>query len=240
MKNFDINKFTKTVCNDKRTLEMFRYLVNNAYIRVVNYHNTNLRDKNRFEREIAYFSRHFSPVHLSDIDEFFETHLWKKEKPGLIPAIFEGFRSHYDVIAPILDRYQFTGWFYIPSFFMDVPIEEQAEYSREHKLDITQPEVYPDNRIALTWDEVRKLSIEHEICCHTGNHFEITKETSEDDMKREIVGSKLRLESEIGRNVDVFCWLYGEEYSYNMKAHKFLEEAGYKYVVSNLKMEKIR
>lgn len=240
MKNFDINKFAKAVCNDKRTLEMFRYLVNNSYIRVVNYHNTNLRDKDRFEAEIAYFSKFFSPVNLADIDEFFTTHKWKKEKPGLIPAIFEGFRSHYDIIAPILDKYNFTGWFYIPSFFLDIPVEEQWEYSKEHELDVTEPEMFPDKRIAMTWDEVREIAQKHEICCHTGNHFQISKDTPDEDMHREIVESKRKLEKEIGRDVDVFCWLYGEEYSYNIRAHKYLEEAGYKYVVSNLKMEKIR
>lgn len=240
MKNFDINKFAKAVCNDKRTLEMFRYLVNNAYIRVVNYHNTNLRDRERFEAEIAYFHRFFSPVTLSDIDTFFETHKWPKKKPGLIPAFFEGFRSHYNIVAPILEKYGFTGWFYIPSFFMDVPVEEQWKYSQEHELEVTQPDMFPDQRIAMSWDEVRRLAARHEICCHTGNHFQISKETPEEDMYREIVLSKRKLEKEIGRDVNVFCWLYGEEYSYNIRAHKFLEEAGYQYVVSNLKMEKIR
>ena len=239
MRNFDIHKFARAVCSDKRTLEMFRYLVNNAYIRVVNYHNTNLRDAARFEAEIAYFQKYFSPVTLADIDAFFETHRWNKEKPGLIPAIFEGFRSHYNIIYPILEKYGFIGWFYIPSFFMDVPVEEQWEYSKIHDLDVTQPEMFQDKRIAMNWDEVREIAKRHEICCHTGNHFQITRETSDEDMHREIVVAKRKLESEIGRSVDVFCWLYGEEYSYNIRAHKYLEEAGYKYVVSNLKMEKI-
>lgn len=59
-------------------------------------------------------------------------------------------------------------------------------------------------------------------------------------MQREIVEAKRYLEEKIGREVEVFCWLYGEEYHYNEKAHKFLKEAGYKYVVSNLKLERIR
>ncbi len=240
MRNFDVQKFATELCRDKRNLEMFRYLVNNAYIRVVNYHNTNLQDAARFEAEIAYFAKHFSPVSLADIDAFFTTRKWNKEKPGLIPAIFEGFRSHYDVIAPILDRYNFRGWFYIPSFFMDVPVTQQLAYSQQHELDVTQPEMYPDGRFAMNWGEVVELSQRHEICCHTGNHFQISKQTPDEDMQREIVEAKRLLEAKIGRPVDVFCWLYGEEYNYNIRAHKFLEQAGYKYVLSNLKLEKIR
>ena len=58
-------------------------------------------------------------------------------------------------------------------------------------------------------------------------------------MYREIVVAKRRLEEKIGRPVDVFCWLYGEEYAFNVNAQKYLKEAGYRYVVSNLKLEKI-
>ena len=236
----DFERFIRHTCADKRTLEMFRYLVNNAYIRVVNYHNTDPQEMEQFDCEIAMFAKTFASVTVADIDKFFETGLWHKDKPGLIPAVFEGFRNQVDVMLPILEKYGFTAWFYIPSFFMDVPVEEQRQFAKDHHLRIVRSEVYPDGRFAMTWDEVRQVSKNHEICCHTGSHFEITKETSDEDMHREIVLSKRRIEEEIGRNVDVFCCLYGEEYSCNKQAHKHLKEAGYKYVVSNLKIEKIR
>ncbi len=235
-----MEKFIRLLAKDKRCFEMLRYLINNSYIRVVNYHNTNPADSGRFEAEIKYFSEHFVPVRMKDLDTFFATKRWPYEKPGLIPAIFEGFRNHYDVMLPILDRYQFTGWFYLPGFFMDVPVLEQLDFSEEHELNITDKDLYPDGRVAMNWDEVRRISENHEICCHSGTHFEITKETPDEDMYREIVLSKRHLEEKIGREVEVFCWLYGEEYSYNTRAQKYLKEAGYKYVLSNLKLEKIR
>lgn len=235
-----MEKFIRLLAKDKRCFEMLRYLINNSYIRVVNYHNTNPADSGRFEVEIKYFSEHFVPVRMKDLDTFFATKRWPYEKPGLIPAIFEGFRNHYDVMLPILDRYQFTGWFYLPGFFMDVPVLEQLDFSEEHELNITDKDLYPDGRVAMNWDEVRRISENHEICCHSGTHFEITKETPDEDMYREIVLSKRHLEEKTGREVEVFCWLYGEEYSYNTRAQKYLKEAGYKYVLSNLKLEKIR
>lgn len=235
-----IKTLLRTVSKDKRTLEMFRYLVNNAYIRVVNYHNTNDRDAKRLEAEIKYFSEHFVPVKVEDLDEFFKTGRWPYEKPGLIPAIFEGWRSHYDVMLKILDKYHFTGWFYIPSFFSEVSEKEQYAFTKTHHLRSTGEYMYPDGRIAMNGEEIKKLAQNHVVCCHTGSHFEITKETADEDMYREIVEAKRKLESYTGRPVDVFCWLAGEEYNYNPRTHKFLKEAGYKYVVSNLKMEKIK
>lgn len=238
--NFDIRKFAKSIAKDKRTLEMFRYLINHQFIRVVNYHNTNATSAERFGQEIKYFSENFVPVSVADLDTFFETGKWPYAKPGIIPAIFEGYRNHYDVMAPILDRYNMTGWFYIPGFFPEVPAQDQIAFCHEHRLRIRGEEQYPDGRIALNWEEIKTLSVKHEICCHTGSHFEIDKETSDEDMHREIVKSKQLLERHIQKPVDVFCWLAGEEYSYNIRAHKHLEEAGYKYVVSNLKIERIK
>ena len=74
----DLNNmdFLSTIAEDKRTLEMFRYLVNNAFIRVVNYHNTEKVDAERFEREIAAFAENFTSVSMEDIDRFFETRKW--------------------------------------------------------------------------------------------------------------------------------------------------------------------
>lgn len=233
------NDFLSSICYDKRTLEMFRYLMNNSYIRVVNYHNTDPVDADRFEREIASFAEHFTSVSIADIDRFFETRKWDKDKPGLIPAVFEGFRNQHDVMLPILEKYGFKAWYYIPSFFMDIPVSEQLRFAELYDLTVYRPEVYADGRYAMNWDEVRAIAEQHEICCHTGNHFQIGRDTPDYDMFREIVVAKRVLEEKIGRQVDVFCWLYGEEYAYNQRAQKYLKEAGYRYVVSNLKLEKI-
>jgi len=236
----DVQKFLKKISQDPRTLEMFRYLVNGAGIRVVNYHNTNDVDAGRFETEVKYFSEHFSPVTLKDLDIFFEERKWPHDKPGLIMNIFEGYRNHYDVMFPILEKYGFTGWFYIPALLTELPLENQADVARSHRLRVTSDDMYPDGRVMINGSEIREISRHHVICCHTGTHFEITKETSDEDMYREIVQSKRLLETYTGKPVDVFCWLAGEEYNYNKKAHKYLAEAGYRYVLSNLKMEKIK
>lgn len=72
----DAMSFLKTVSEDKRTLEMFRYLVNRSYIRVVNYHNTRQMHADRFEKEIAFFRKNFVSVTMDMLDEFFETRRW--------------------------------------------------------------------------------------------------------------------------------------------------------------------
>ncbi len=220
-------------------LEMMGRLSEGAFVRVVNYHNTKFRDAANFEAEIAAFAQHFSPVSLQDLDAWFATGRWEKEKPGLIPAIFEGYRNHYDVIFPILEKYGFRGWFYVPAFFPDVPVEQQQAFCKSHRLRTTAQDEYPDGRYALSWDELRALGQNHEICCHTGTHFELDEESTDEELRREIVESKRRLEAEIGRAVDVFCWLGGKEYADYPRSHPYLKEAGYRYLTCNLKIQKL-
>ena len=236
----DLQSMLTAVCEDKRTLEMFRYLVNGSYIRVVNYHNTRQMHADRFEREVASFAEHFVPVTIEMLDEFFETRVWPASKPGLIPAIYEGWRTHYDVYAKILDKYNFRGWFYIPAYFPDVPVEEQIPYCKPHGLRLFAQDDYDDPRCCMTWDEIRDLAQRHEICCHTGNHVPITPDMSEEEIRHELIDAKAHMEKMIGREVPVFCWRAGEEYARVQYTHKYFEEAGYRYVVSNLKLEKIK
>ena len=100
MSNLDIKKFAESLTRDRRTLEMFRYLVTNSYIRMIQYQNTASMDADRFENEIAAYAEHFCPVTTEDLDRFFETRKWPKKKPGLVIALFDGLRNQYDVMYP--------------------------------------------------------------------------------------------------------------------------------------------
>jgi len=229
----------KTACEDSRVMDLFRYIVNSSAIRVINYHNTSVCNIPRFEREIKMFGEHFGSTSIGDIDNFFETGKWRLNKPGLIPAVYEGWRNNYDVFFPLLGQAGYRGWFFIPSFFPDVDLSEQIAFTPRNGLRLSKLTKYKDGRVAMNWHEVRKIAENHEICCHTGTHFRMNEDTSDTTLKYEIVDAKARLEDEIGRKVDVFCWNKGEEARRVPRAIPFLQEAGFRYVVSNLKFEKI-
>lgn len=218
---------------------MFRYLTMNAYIRVVKYHNTVPAHAERFEREIAAYSRCFSAVTEQDLDRFFETRKWHKEKPGLIPAVYDGLRNQYDVLYPILQKYGFCGWFFVPGFLPDVPVEEQYAASRLHDLADVEPNLYRDGRCFLNWKELAELSEHHAVCCHTGSHVALSHETTTEEMQREIVEAKRRIEEKIGRPVTTFAWKSGAGYECDARARRYLEEAGYRYLFGDLKIERI-
>ena len=219
--------------------EITDLLKRGSYIRVVNYHNTRKQNAEEFRKEIRAFRRYYQPVRISDLDEWFRTGKWPYEKPGLIPAVYEGWRTGYDVMAKILEEEGFIGWFYIPAFFPDVPVEEQIPFCKPHGLRLFSAEDYDDPRCAMTWEEVREIAKDHEILCHTATHACLDESLDPEILRREIVESKRHLEEKIGREVPVFCWRGGDEYRKSEFAHPYLKEAGYRYLVSNLKIEKI-
>ena len=239
MSNLDIKKFAEYLTRDRRTLEMFRYLVTNSFIRVVKYHNTAPADAARFERELSAYARCFCPVTADALNRFYETRKWPYDKPGLIIALYDGLRNQYDVMLPLLEQYGFCGWFFIPCGFIDTPAQQQHAYTLSHDLADVQQGQYPDGRYALSWEEIRRIAARHEICCHTDSHIALSPDVSAEALRREIVDAKRTLEQRAGRRVDVFAWKSGAEYDADLRAHRYFEEAGYRFLVSSVKIEKI-
>jgi peptidoglycan/xylan/chitin deacetylase (PgdA/CDA1 family) len=209
-----------------------------SYIRVINFHNTPHSKKDVYERQLAFCQQHFFPVNENDLANFFKTGQWKKDKPGLIPVFYEGYRNNYEVAAPIAEQYGFVAWFFVPSAFPSIPVGKQRAFAKAHSIGIIDD--YQDGRIAMTWDELRELDQKHVIACHTKTHHRLTKDSLDSELRREIVESKEELEQQLGHEVSTFAWLYGSEYGVNPKADAYLHKAGYRYLVSNFKIQKLR
>ncbi len=210
-----------------------------SYIRIINYHNTPAYNADEFDSQLKFYSQHFCPVSIQDLDDFYNSKRWNKEKPGLILAFYNGYRNNYDVFYPLLEKYGFTGWFFVVTDFINNPVKKQINFARNHTLNIIKDE-YPDGRYALSWRELKELSEKHVIGSHTRTHTQITQTSSEELMKEEIVISRRELEDKLNQEIPIFCWLGGEEYGFNKKAAQYVSQAGYHYLLSNFKIEKIK
>jgi hypothetical protein len=213
-------------------------LVKGSYIRTINFHNTPLVKKDLYERQLAFCQPYFSSVSQADLDSFFSTGAWHKDKPGLIPVFYEGYRNNFDVAAPLAEKYGFVGWFFVPSAFPSVPVAEQRAFAEAHHIGTV--EEYEHGRIAMTWDELRELDKKHVIACHTKHHERLTPDSPDELLRQEIIESKQELEQQLGHEVSSFAWLYGSEYGVNAKADSYVREAGYRYLFSNFKIQKLK
>ena len=215
-------------------------LANSRLIRLVNFHATPRYREAEFRRQIRTFAENFEPITPANFAAAVSGQ-WDHDRPGLMPALFEGYRDNLDVLLPILEEFGFTGWFFIPSGFLSVPAHEQRSYAASHVLHLPEQDEYPDERIALTWDEARQIVRRgHVFACHTRTHSEVRPDTPHAILENEIVAAKAEMEAQLGTAIDVFCWLEGAAIGVNPRADDMLRQAGFRYLLSNFKVQALR
>jgi peptidoglycan/xylan/chitin deacetylase (PgdA/CDA1 family) len=145
----------------------------------------------------------------------------------LIISFDDGLRSHYSTVAPLLEKYGFTGWFLVPTGFINAHVDKQSAYCSSHN--ITFGYDYGDGRRAMTWNEIKDLDHKHVVVSHTRNHLRLGESVPEDKVKTEIIGSKKILEEILGHEIMCFGWVGGEVDTYSATAYKWIQKAGYKF-----------
>ena len=210
----------------------------NPVIRAVNFHSTPASRRDQYERQLASYSRAFSSVNEAELLDYLRTGHWPKDKPGLIVSVFEGYRNSFEVLAPLLDRYGFVGWFWLITGFLNSPVPQQRDFAEHHDIDM-QTHEYPDGRYALTWQEVRLLSRRHVMACHSRSHT-LLAPLSPEQQREEIVGPQADFRRELRRPARAFVSLTGPAYGENAVTDRLIDEAGYELVLSNFRIQRIR
>ena len=195
------------------------------YVRAVNYHDVPPSLAAKFEAQLRAFREHFDPVGRDDLRALISGS-WPHQRPGILLTFDDGLRSHAEVVAPLLEKHGFPGWFMVPVDFVATDPTEQAAFAREHQIR-ADASAWTDERIAMTWQEVRNLDAHHVIACHTRSHRRLSRSLSQEELEIEIADAKHRLEKEIGHPVDVFAWVGGEEWSYSAEAARAIRKAGF-------------
>ncbi len=107
--------------------------------------------------------------------------------------------------------------------------KERALLDLSNALGVTLPDAPPDEFLPLTWDQVRELDAAGvEIGSHTVTHPILTR-TEGPQLPAELSQSKARLESELQRKVDLFCYPNG---NYDEQVVRETERAGYRCAVT--------
>lgn len=208
------------------------------FLRVVNFHNTPHAKRDNYARQFDALAKQFAPVGDASLDQLFDNGSWASDRPGVILAFYEGYRDHFDVAAPLLDEFGLVGWFFVPTAFLDVPALDQVEYARDRYLGII-PDEYPDGRHAMTWDELASIGKRHVVAGHTANHVSAASIATADDIEREVRVPARRLEEVLGRQPAHFAWLFGQAFGSNPIADDALRAAGFRYIFSNTRIQRI-
>ena len=208
-----------------------------AGIRVVNYHNTPLAHRDRYDREFATLAERFAPVTQDRLRDYLVSGVWPERRLGVIPAFYNGYRNNYDVARPLLERHGLVGWFFAVPGYSDCPAEAQAAWGAPRRLHVVEGE-YADGRYAASWDELRILDRDHVVASHTRSHTRVDPDDAA-EVVPEIVGAQEDFIRELGHPVRSFAWLHGGRYGENPVADTAVDEAGYEFLFSNLSVQRL-
>ena len=206
-----------------------------AVIRTVNFHLTPERRGAEYERQFALYAQHFDPVTAEDLDQVMATGQWHKSKRGLILAFYNGYRSNFDVARPLLDRHGLVGWFFVVTGFVNAA--DQWSFAADHHMTCGSDET-PGSRIALSWDEIATLDSSHVVASHTRTHSRASVDRQR--LWEETCGSQDDFMHRLGHPVRTMAWNGGAAYGEYREADRAVDAAGFQFVVSNLRIQRLR
>ena len=101
-----------------RRLLAFQGALLRPYARALNYHDVPSQLAPAFEAQLQLYARHFVSMNYDDLLSL-QAGDWPYQKPGLLLSFDDGLRSHAEVVAPLLEKYEMTGWFMVPVGVLD-------------------------------------------------------------------------------------------------------------------------
>ena len=230
---FSMSKIAKAILSIIMGSEVAFYATNkwtnrkkNPFIRAINYHDTSKKYAENFRRQLDWYSKHFDNCNYQQLRQLLDHGVWDAAKPGLIISFDDGFKSNYEIAAPLLEEFGFTGWFMIPYAFIDAKNDSHTEFALQNN--IAYDSLVQSGDLAMSWDDIRDLERRgHIITCHSMNHKRLSDELTDAQLQEEIILSKAMLEAKLGHPITGFTWVGGEEESYSRRAFKFIQQAKY-------------
>ncbi len=183
------------------------------FVRVVNYHDIPANHVENFEAHLKFYSKCFENVNESSLRSFLASEPWPHRKPGLIISFDDGMRSHFERAAPLLEKYGFTGWFFVPAGWIAERIGGNSEVAAQIA-----------DQQTLTLEQLCRLAEKHVVGCHTETQWRLSAYLSIEKMRYEIVDAKKSFKEMLGRETKIFCWVGGEEFTYSKAASDLIRE----------------
>jgi peptidoglycan/xylan/chitin deacetylase (PgdA/CDA1 family) len=168
----------------------------------------------RFAAMCRFFTRHFEVIGLGELLLLLEHR--QPLRGQLVITFDDGYRDNHRVAAPLLEQLGLPACFFVTTGFIgstEVPWWD-------HRSGIASE--------WMSWDEVRDLKRRgFEIGAHTMTHPDLGQ-LSGQEARKEIVGSKVALEAQLGGPVDLFAYPFGREAQITDANRALVADAGFR------------
>ncbi len=202
-------------------LAVQRLLFGNRFLRILNYHATPRKHADGLARQLALYKEHFASAGPADLEACLEDRA-TGERPHLLLTFDDGYRSNYDVAAPLLERHGFRGYFFVPEAM--IPADRAA-------ADGAFARQAGEGEPRMSWVECRDLVARgHRVGCHSRTHLRLADDVPPERLADEITTAGRDMAAKLGAPVEDFCWVGGEEWSYGYGAFAEIRRAGYRRV----------
>ena len=164
-----------------------------------------------FERHLAWLSTHYNVIPLSDLIARLRSDDPIEEDVVAI-TFDDGYRDNFEIALPLLEKYKCHATFFIVSDFINGEVVLNGQ----------------DGWEPMTWAQVKKMdrSPYAEIGVHSKTHRMLSS-LSDDDLRSEILDSKICIEQHLDRQVDLFAFPNGQGDDMPEKALELLKTQGY-------------
>lgn len=172
---------------------------------VLNYHGTQNKNIHNFIKQIKYLKKHYELI--SPIE--FEILVRSKRKikgKKLVLTFDDGIKNNMYAID-VLNKLGISAYFFVVPQFIETSADNQKAFFIKNIRPCINIEIdnLPEDFVALSWDDLIEISKKHTIGCHTYSHTMVKDVLDNYGLEKEIVKSKLLIESKIGMNVNSFC-----------------------------------
>ena len=208
--------------------------------------------KNNFEVQIKYLNKFYNVISLEDAVNMLNSD--KRIIDNAVAITFDdGYKNSLSDAYPILKKYKVPATLFLPSglinenklawwdqvelFYGDKSeIESMKKLPNEKRIKMLKtmtPKIknIPEKYKFLSKNELHKMSDVFSYGFHTHSHPILTM-TKKDEVKKEIINSKKKLENLLNMKIKSFCYPNGE---FNDEIKNIVKNAGYDYACSIIK-----
>lgn len=173
---------------------------------------------------VGYVNSKEDPYRLNIFPEVFDKHLKviSKYRDKIEITFDDGFGNNFENVFPTLKKYNLNATIFLVTDFIDGKFGPENFAGKSFK---ERP---------LTWEEIRIMDRTGiKFGSHSKTHSLLTK-LSKDELGRELIDSKRRIEEMLGHKIDSFAYPFGGMDSFNDQTREVLMEAKYNCAYTNI------